>query len=379
MLIARNPPGEPFSGASELLPATHNAPVYYCRAGLDELLRAAIRDSLLTRRYELVVLREEQDGRLQMHCHQLFPPGAERGYSHQLTVRCAPTDDRGTVFAVVTREGRQFRPVSLQAALLAPGSYQVTAVLTRPGRVEFEGLPAELIPDQRRWPDIVRTVPDRLGSWQPVHLVCVIEISGGKQRLRRRVDRLEQLIAAADGGGRRLAVSLVSYGPHAVDRFTPEEPAATLAWATTSDRALGRLRGLINREPAEGEYHRAAQLECALTEVARQLSGRDGRPVLVTVGARPPHPPRTDHRTEIIPCRDRVDWHRPLDRLADLDGITFGALCDEDARGEIWHQLGRDALEAVEDVVDVPEFAARLGLREPVQCVPFPLIVQGGA
>lgn len=374
---------EPPADVLDLLRTAHGAPVYACGTPAETLLREAIREAPLTRWYELVVLRQEptghpEAGRLRLHSRQLFPPGARLGHSSDpFRISCAPTDDRGTVFAVVTREGRRFRPISVQSAMLKPGDYELNAVLTRPGRVKLEGLPAELRAEQRPWSEIVRTVPDRLVSPQPVHLVCAIEVSGGKQHLQRRIDRLEELIASADAGGQWLAVSLVSYGPHSVERFVREEPAAVLAWATTSERALSALRGLAERTPAEGEYLRAAQLECALATVASRLSDRDGRPVLVTVGARPPHPPRVDIRTEIIPCPDRTDWHGPLYRLRGVRGITFGALCDQDACGEIWRELGQNALAALE-VVDMDCFAVSLGLREPVQAVAFPLIDQGG-
>jgi hypothetical protein len=79
-----------------------------------------------------------------MDGHALFPPGAQRGYSHQFTVRCELSDSRGTVFAVVTREARCFRIVSLKSGVIPPGVYEPNAVLLRPGQVVFEGLPAVL-------------------------------------------------------------------------------------------------------------------------------------------------------------------------------------------------------------------------------------------
>lgn len=53
--------------------------------------------------------------------------------------------------------------------------------------------------------------------------------------------------------------------------------------------------------------------------------------------------------------------------------LKFGALCNAGAVGTVWSFLGRDAIEEVE-VVDVPGFAAKLGLRGPVRSVPFPLV-----
>lgn len=347
------------------------------------LLREAIRDSPLTRWYELVVLRRSRSGRLGMDGHPLFPPGAQRGYRCQFRIRCEPGGSRGTVFAVVTREGRRFRIVSLQSADIPPGLYRPTAVLARPGQVMFQDLPAALQPEHRRWSDIVAAVPEKLDRPPPVHLVCLIEVSGAKEQLKRRIDRVEQLITSAGAVSGQLVVSVVSYGSHAFDHRQHEEPVTALAWAMSGDRALaalGRLRGRTppeGRRPPEEEYPRAAQLECALAEVAGRLTGRDGRPVLVTVGARPPHPPRVDIRTEILPCPERKDWSWYLSELQAVPGITFGALYDRGASGAIWPRLGRETLEPL-NVVEAARFAADIGLYGPVQYVPFPLIDQEG-
>jgi hypothetical protein len=196
-------------------------------------------------------------------------------------------------------------------------------------------------------------------------------------QVRRRIDRIEQLVAHTDRTDCQLSVSLISYGPHAFNRKVPDEPAKVLAWTANSKIALAALAELGMRKPVEGEYPRAAQLECALTEVARLLSVRDGRPVLVTVGSRPPFPPRMDVRSEILPCPDRRDWRRPLQKLYGVPGITFGALRDQNALGEIWTRLGREALEQV-DVVDMRRFAADLGLCRTAVSVPFPLIDTDG-
>ena len=207
--------------------------------------------------------------------------------------------------------------------------------------------------------------------------MCVIEVSGPTDQFRRRIDRIQDLIAHTDGTDGQLSVSLISYGPHAFDRRVPDEPAKVLAWAADSKTVLLALDKLGERKLVKGEYPRAAQLECALTEVARLLSVRDGRPVLVTAGSRPPFPPRVDIRSEILPCPDRRDWRRPLQKLYGVPGITFGALPDQDADAEIWTRLGREALEPL-DVVDVRRFAADLGLCGTAVPVPFPLIDTNG-
>ena len=367
--------------------------VYSCVAPLEDLIKTVIRASPLRTFYELLVMRQKAAGRITLVPHPLFPPGAVSGYSTDLVVRCAPTDEHGTAFAVVARQpgaggqGTQLRmhPIEVQSAAIMPGTYEVRAVLMRPGHVNFQGLPVRLERDQRKLQDIVRTTPGKLRAARGTHLVCMLEVTGGAEPLEQRVKRLEALIDTAEASGRLLKVSLVTYGPHAVDRNGTEDPAMTLSWATSSHLAKLKLQEVQEakarqardwklRDVPETEYGRAAQLECALREVNSRLTARDGSPVLVTAGARPPHPSRVDLATEIIPCPNMVRWQDELSRLQlRLPELRFGALFGPDAVGEIWRDLGRDAHGDLE-VVDLPEFATQLGLRDPVQAVPFPII-----
>jgi len=367
-----------------LLPEAPGVPVYECRGSLEDQLREAIRDSPLAEGYELAVLRQvpagrPDAGRLVLAGRQLFPPGVTQGHRAVVRVRCEPTDGDGTVFAVVTRDRRPdvppsaqaLRPVQVQSAVVPAGTYEVTAVLARPGRVRWQGLPAPLGDFSGSWDSLRTRIPDRLATVEPVHLVCLVEVSGGADRLELRIDRLSQLIDEAEKGAGRLSVSVIGYGPHSVAWSVDEQPATVRAWAAPGVRAEQELRGLSGRTAEEREYRRAAQLECALEMVARHLSDAGGRPVIVTAGGRPPHPAAMDPRTTIIPCPDRVSWKWQQDRIASL-GAAFGALCDSGARGEVWRSLGRDAAVTVDDPVDMQDFAARLGLLEAAQTVPFP-------
>jgi len=367
-----------------LLPGARDVPVYECRAPLEDHLREAIRDSPLVLGYELAVLRQVPEGRpeagrLLLTGHQLFPPGVTQGHRAVVRVRCEPTDGDGTVFGVVTRDRRPdvppndqaLRPVHIQSAEIPAGTYEVTAVLARPGRVLLQGLPAQLSKFSGSWDELRSQVPGRLAAPEPVHLVCLVEVCGGDDRLELRIDRLSQLIDEGEKGAGRLSVSVLAYGPHSVAWSMDEQPVAVRAWAAPGSRAEQELRGLSGRKPEPREYRRAAQLECALETVARLLSGRDGRPVVVAAGGRPPHPHAMDTRTTIIPCPDRVNWRWQLDRIT-ASGASFGALRDHDARGDIWRSLGRDAVATVDDAVDMTDFAARLGLSEAAQTVPFP-------
>jgi hypothetical protein len=371
------PDGSPAVAALNWLRTVYPAAsVFRYADSLGELLRSVFADDPLTQPYELVALRQTRSGRLELSGCQLFPRGAKRGDRHQLTVRCGPSDEHGTVFAVVAAaSGRQFRLVSVESARLDPGIYRLTAELRRPGAVRFHGLPTRLRKDHRTWPDLIASVPAQLEAPRLVHLVCAIEVSGTDEQLHSRLDRVGQLIrSVTDTAGDHVRVSLISYGPHSFDRAEPEEPTLVLTWAQDPEKALFMLDRLQAQGTARSGYPRAAQLECVLAEIAERLSGQEGRPVLVTVGTRPAFPCRVDPVSEILPCPHRNDWRVALRRLREYRGIAFGAICDPGPAEEIWTHLGRDAFAHL-DIVDVHGFAACLDLLgSTVERVPFPLV-----
>jgi hypothetical protein len=387
--IVRAPQRLP-SGLSVLLSGPRpEVPVYTCQASLAELLRAAVRESPLVLGYELAVLRRVPAGRsgparVVRTGLPLFSPGETQGCQVGIRVTCEPTDAEGTAFAVVTREPRPdlprhaqpLRPLQIQAAIVAPGSYALTAVLVRPGQVRFQGLPAALGNSVRSWEDLERLIPDQLAAPVPVHLVCLIEVCGGDDRLKQRIYRLEELITKAQTGARPLRVSVVAYGAHGVAWKVEDRPPEIRAWAAPGSKAINALRGLVSRPADEREYQRAAQLECALKLVRERLAATGGRPVIVTAGGRPAHPPGLDTSTLIIPCPDWVDGASELGRLLSLPGITLGALRDPTCRGGLWDQLGEHAVATVDDAVDTESFAADLGLLPAAQTVPFPVVEQ---
>ena len=288
LLLVSSSPDELYATVFDVVrSARPDAPIYYSAIPLAEVLREIIAGTPLTHWYKLVVLRPTRSGRLVFESCQLFPPDAAHGYQHQFQIRCEPSDEHGTVFAVVAEGARNsFRLVSLRSASLDPGVYEPTATLLRPGQVDFQGLPGKLRAEHRSWPELVRAVPARLDRPPPAHLICTVDISGTADQLLRRIDRLEQLVSCADAADTRVRVSLISYGPHSFDRAVPDEPATVLAWAEASKTVLTALAKLGKRRPREDEYPRASQLECALTEVAGLICNRpqDGRPILVTVG-----------------------------------------------------------------------------------------------
>ena len=231
--------------------------------------------------YELVALKRVSDGhsdagRLVLTGHLLFSPGDTQGSQVTVRVNVEATDAEGTAFTVVTREPRpdlprqaqRLRPLQVQAAVVPPGSYVLTAVLTRPGQVRFEGLPGPLGRSGRSWDDLWRLVPSQLTTQAPVHLVCLIEVCGGDDRLQQRVDRLEELVAEAQAAARPLRVSVVAYGAHGVAWKVEDRPPEIRAWAASGREAINALRGLVGRRVDEREYLAAAQLDAPLSSCA---------------------------------------------------------------------------------------------------------------
>jgi hypothetical protein len=390
--IVRTGGNSPEDPSAQLL-RSRQLPGYECQTPLDQILREAIRVSPLVAAYELALLdlasdRHHGDGRLELAGLPLFPIGASHGDKTQFQVRVEPTAGDGTSFVIVTRDrqpnvapkNQAFQPVQIQSAAVPPGTYDLTAELTRPGRVVIHGLPVELGrpcgPGQllSSWEGARRQVPERLPRAEPVHLICLVEACGGSDRLHTRIDRLVKLVNAAAALSPQLVVTVVSYGPHSVTWAAPDEAPAVRAWAAPADRAEHVLHELGDQRPNDREYLRAAQLECVLAWLASYLSDREGRLVLVAAGGRPPHPHRMDPSTQIIPCPDRVNWKPQFERLLGL-GTTFGALRDKEWRGEIWQALGRNVAATVDDAVNIPDFVAALGLHGSGQVVPLPLLV----
>lgn len=369
--------------AFDRLHAVHpQAPVFENDEPLDDSLHRGIGNDMLTHAYELVVVRRTRSGRLRLGGHQLFPHSARRGDYKTFMIRCGPSDENGTAFAVVAVEGvRDFQLVSVESANIFPGTYEVTAELLRPGLVQFHGLPADFRSEHRSWAELVGAIPAKIDLPEPAHLVCAVEVSGTADQVQERISRVEQLVGLiTENTEHELAFSLVSYGPHSFDWKVLEDPVKALTWAAGADTAMSALKALRDRGPVESGYMRAAQIECMLAKVASRLGMQHGRPVLVTAGSRPPYPQRMDPRTEILPCPHRNDWRRALQRIRALPGSAFGAICesswtlDEREDGDIWPRLGSDAIADL-NAVNIRRFAADLGLLSlTVQPIPFPIV-----
>ncbi|WP_067140928.1 hypothetical protein [Microtetraspora malaysiensis] len=368
--------------ALDWLRAAHPAAqVLRAEAPVAALVREVMADDPLTRSYELVVvLIDPGTDRPRLTSRQLFPLGSRPGARTRVSVRCEAVGPNGTAFAVVTWQGPEPRLLSVQSAPLAPGRYEVTAELVRPGRVSFTGLPA-LSPDPRDWNQLVSALPDRLpGGLGPAHLVCAVEVCGADDQVAERLSRARQVINLASGElGDLLQVSLLAYAAHSYDASAPEFPVRVPAWKAGAGEALDALDALEEQGAvARGyPYHpQAAQVEDMLAVVAERLDWADPTPtVVLTVGGRPPHPARTDP-SMILPCPRRHDWRKLLASLRKRQGTVLGAICDQatDQTHQAWHGIGATALAHLE-AVDVRGLAAALGLvaSSPVH-LPFPLL-----
>jgi hypothetical protein len=343
--------------------------------------------------YELVLLRRTRTGRIEFTAQQLFLPEAERGDTRTFTVRCEPSDENGTVFAVAARNAAfEFQLMSMQSARVQPGTYTVTATLLRPGSVRFDGLPVKPCDDTRSWLDVLAAVPERLDVVGPAHLIIAIEVCGPAEDLHTRVDRARQLIGDVTAGtDAPVRFSVLTYAAHVHERHVSDEPVTALCWAETDSQPLTRcLDWLHGRGPSQSGYARGAQIECLLAEVTELLrepeAASAGRPILVMVGGRPAFPYRIDPVTRIFPCPQRHDWRALLRGLSQThDGMAFGAIRDgdagvddifrEDPSDDVWRFLGRDAY-ARAGAFNPRGFAISLGLVSPtLHYLPFPLAV----
>lgn len=360
--------------AVDQLTAAHPQMTAFVRedAQVAALLREIVAGESLAQPYDLVVVRRGPSGGLRLVREPLFSIEASRGETVPMTVRCEPSDEHGTVFAVVTGDTHMPTPVSIDAAKVPPGRYDVIATLERPGLVVFAGLPG-LARDDRDWAEIVASMP----PWVPpttglAHLICAVEVNGTETLVGERLSRARQMIdmAAAELTD-DVRVSLIAYAAHSYDWKVPDKPVEVLCWAESPAAALQWLDELEARPAAITGYPLAAQLEDALAEVSERLGNERTRTALLLIGDRPPHPPRA--RSEILPCRKRHDWSEEVRRLTKEQGVKLGAVCQQPAH-DTWKRIAGGAPADI-DALDVHALAVDLGLAaSPDHRIPFPFI-----
>lgn len=366
-----------------------DAPVFTLDEPVGDLVRRAISQIPLSQWYELATVRESADGSLALTTQPLFPPGALRDDQRAFGFEVEPAERAGTVFAVLAREDEadppDYRVVQpLRSAPLPPGRYEVTATLLGRGRVRFEDLPEPLGDERRSWAEVRAAVPRRVPRIAPAHLIIAIELCGPQVLYAQHVDCAVRLIEkVADGARSPVRYSLVGYGSHSFVRMTPGSPLEEACWADSDPAALGALNRLAGRTPLTSGSVLGAKLECALEFIAGRLAagGDTGeRPVLVTIGTRPPFPPGYQGRADALPCPDRTDWSMALNSIASRHhGTAFGAVYGGgDPPPKAWKYLGRDA-RGVPSGFDARQFAISLGLIGPAPAAfPLPLIEDEG-
>ncbi|MEU8380317.1 hypothetical protein [Streptosporangium sp. NPDC048865] len=335
---------------------------------IEGLLRELVAATPLRQAYDLIVARERAvDGGLELVGRRLFALGAEPGEHTHETVTCTAPEG---IFLAVSAWADPVRPsglVSLDHAPLSPGRHLVKAVLERPGLVTFPGVPG-LRHDTRPWSDVVAAMPGRLPpTAPPVHLICAVEVTGSPEELEARRSRAVELVeevAKRRPSTQRLEVSVIGYGTHVFGtRHADTSSPRTFLWSAPAADALHALESL---QPVPPTYLGGAQVEDMLAEVSMRLTPRNDRvrTALLTVGARPPHPPRAD-ASRVLPCPGRYGWDELLQALEHDHGVRLGAICDMEIGDAppAWHRLGSDVLRRV-SAVDAEEFAVRLGVLQ---------------
>ncbi|HEU5160109.1 MAG TPA: hypothetical protein VFU43_24135 [Streptosporangiaceae bacterium] len=342
-----------------------------------ELVSQMNTTAALRGRLELVVAHVvPKNGRIVLRSERLFEAGAPVGAEQALTIRCAHTLDDGLVLAVVSwgHDNTRPRPVSIDSVRLRPGAHRLHAVLAGPGRVKFSE-PAGVVPDSRVWSELVASLPRRfippVGDFD---LICALDLGADRFDDRRAlVSELVELLRTEYPERGRSRVAVVGYRAHRFRVGEEHDRVVYGRWLDTPDEAQRSLDGFRAFEPGPV---RAAPIEDALHVIARRV-GRipPGRKVvLLTVGARPPHPPAEEPDGE-IPCPLEYDWRSLLRRIRHRPGgLTSVAVLDSAKHYNFaWRQLGKTALHQL-NLTDPRKLATAAGLLiPPSQRLFFPL------
>jgi hypothetical protein len=199
----------------------------------------------------------------------------------------------------------------------------VTFTLAWPGNVRFE--PPATQRDLLSLAEICDKVPQHvsIGSAK-VDLVCIVDLTGTQDQVDKRRMFAQELVSSlntAYGTVGVLRVSVLGYGDdvHGIPSRTGLAERRVFDsgdFASPTD-AHQILQGLTAVDDPHQDV--AAALEDALV----RLEGRNWRlhshRLVITIGARPPHPPAQE--AGITPCDFKHDWRASLNYLREVLGI----------------------------------------------------------
>ncbi|WP_018500890.1 hypothetical protein [Parafrankia discariae] len=352
--------------------------VHQARARRGESLVVAFDTALrrvpLAVSYGLVVAEVDQATRqVRLRTRDLFHPGAVatggQPPTAEVTVTApgfAPAElalaivAGGPVSAHTDSDPYRWAPIALGWAAVAPGTeLRLRLALDGPGRVRF------LEPDGIRvdnpgsgWPELLAGLPRYYGA-SPVDVVCLVETAGTAQAVAPRLRLVEDLLAlveAEHADPESLRFTVLGFDDHDFlgRSRRGREPTVRAAGPGTVTRVRAVLR---DWRPSAPQHDFAAALEDALAAAARLPWRRGAAAALVTIGARPPHPPRQEADDLTLPCLVRHDWRRIMDDLVAERGprrvAVRGELSTDLAQagaavparaGTAWNVLGADAL-----------------------------------
>ncbi|WP_157734260.1 hypothetical protein [Frankia sp. AvcI1] len=342
------PPLERFAEALAE-PGALRANVTWCRAWPGESPAAVLAQAPLPTGYGLVVAEVAQGSRnVRLTTVPLFDAGLVVGPNGTPSVEVTVGAPRGgfeLALVVVARPGgttdpAAWRPVAIGRCVAAPGStLPVRVALEGPRTVRFlepPGTRSEQVPPggsagpdsplAASWRELRDGQPSTYGA-EPLDLVLLVETGGLPRTVAARLslaERLLELVGREHPEPEAVRVSVIGYADHDVlDPLRAGQPVVRSVIARAPAEAAGAPQGW--RTPHVTDV--AAPIEDAL-HTALDLPWRpDAYGVLITIGARGPHPPTKRGDTSLAnECEFGHDWERLLRRLVErVDPVRIAA------------------------------------------------------
>ena len=327
-----------------------------------------------------VAIADPLTGDVRVQSSPLFAPGDPVGAEALLSLRRLPGDRGDIAVAVMVGNGEAPRLLSL---LSVPqpraAAYHLRAMLDGPGRVRLTQ-PAGQQPESRSWPEILAGLPSRVDVLLcPVDLVCAMELSGPRERVRQRQELVRDLLTLLDAEypePGRLRVALAGCTDHV---FDPGRERRKVVLTTPLGSAGQALSMLGKAAGNEARHPSAAPLEDLLHEAAGLLCGSPGEhraARLLLVAGRLPHPYPLN-RDNVHPCPLRYNWRAELRRLTGRGAARCVTVADEipgrQVLRAVWQELGRAGLHQL-SASNAQEIGEDLGvLVRHAQRIPIPL------